>query len=222
MAVSSSLGEAEVAADAGPSRGLARLGGLGRLRPAPGDAAGIGERQVGGERGGQGDRLGRSRRREEDEEAGTEQHDHEAPVAAIEPSGSGPTPPVIDRHEQPRATRQARARWRRSRGNRRRPPVPPPQSAARPRRRARTAGPAWPARRRQWIDLHPGEQPGERDLDRAQLADVGGAEDLQDEGGEDAEHRDREQDLHPLPGLVAGQVGERPCRPRSRRTRGRR
>ena len=40
-------------------------------------------------------------------------------------------------------------------------------------------------------DLHPGEQSGERDLDRAQLAGVGGADDLQDEGGEDAEHRDR-------------------------------
>ena len=57
-------------------------------------------------------------------------------------------------------------------------------------------------------ELHPGEQPGERDLDRAQLTDVGRAEDLEDEGGEDAEHGEGEEDLHPLPGLVTGDVGE--------------
>ena len=66
-------------------------------------------------------------------------------------------------------------------------------------------------------DLHPGEQAGERDLDRAQLADVSRGDDLEDERGEDAEHRHGEQDLDPLPRSRTGRVGEPhagygPCR----------
>ena len=109
-------------------------------------------------------------------------------------------PPVIDRQEQARATRQAPSQiatytmkpidtaWAA-------PKVSRAPAAASEKSRSRLPGTS-----KEWMSCTQVNRPASGDLDRAQLADLGRPEDLEDEGGEDPEHGDGEDDLHPLPG----------------------